>query len=347
MQLLALNSNLETIKYLSYLNLQWNRKYYTFGEFSVQIDSNIYNSEMKYIFTKDRPELGIINKVEYTEDYKGKLIQLSGYFYEYKLIDKIIFPRYTNSGNIEVVARNLVSTYKDDIPKLVLGTLNNLGNNIRIQESDAELGKYLSQLLQTQELSYKTIYDYVNDQVKFEVYQGVDRTQDQTTNTFCTFSTGFRNMNNIDFILDDSNYKNYAVIVGNGEYEEGNQITVNVDKSSGGYKKKIYVDATSEKYNSAEQTLAEYQQLLTQKGEEELLKYALINTVTFDTDISNLKYMVDFDLGDKCDIIIENIEMSFQARIIEIYEVFKDGKHEINLKFGEKIPTIYTKARLK
>ena len=152
-------------------------------------------------------------------------------------------------------------------------------------------------------------------------------------------------MQNEEVIIDASNYKNYAVVVGNGKYEDGNQIEVDVDLSAGGYKKKLYVDQTGQTYDSTRQTLADYKAMLAQAGLEELNKYTDITNVTCDTIDRGLTYLEDYDLGDKCDVILDSVQQSFTVRIIEIQEVFKESKHAVTLVFGEKVPTLYNKAR--
>ena len=43
--------------------------------------------------------------------------------------------------------------------------------------------------------------------------------------------------------------------------------------------------------------------------------------------------------------ILDSVQQSFTVRIIEIQEVFKEAKHSVTLVFGEKVPTLYNKAR--
>ena len=347
MQLAFMDASFNIIRYIKFINLQWIRRYYEPGEFNVQIPASEYDADAAYLFTTDRPELGLIQKRQYADGYDGEVIQLSGYFYEYKLNDKIVYPRFNDTGNIETLARSIVSTYKDDIPLLQLGAANNplLGESTTKEETGHGLATVLYELLQTQELSFRCDYDYQNNTMSFVVWQGKDRTQDQDVNSFVTFSEGFRNMQNEEVIIDASNYKNYAVVVGNGKYEDGNQIEVDVDLSGGGYKKKLYVDQTGQTYDSTRQTLADYKAMLAQAGLEELNKYTDITNVTFDTIDRGLTYLEDYDLGDKCDVILDSVQQSFTVRIIEIQEVFKEAKHSVTLVFGEKVPTLYNKAR--
>ena len=349
MELVYLDKNFNILKYFRFVNLQWIRRYYEPGEFSVQVPEGEYNAAAEYIYTNERPELGMIQRREHVATYDGKVMQLSGYFYEYKLNDKITFPRYNGNGNIETIARDMVSRYKSDIPLLRLGNIAGIGTSITKQSTGDGLAKVLFEMLATQEMSYRTRYDYLNNIMYFEVWKGRDRTQDQSVNSFATFSETFKNMQNVNIILDNSAYKNYAVVIGNGVYEDGNQIEVDVDlrSSSAEYKQIIYVDQTSMYYDSSQQTLAEYKEQLRQAGIEALEETRVITNVTFDTVKGRLDYMKDYDLGDKCDIILDSIKQSFTVRIIEVDELFKEGVHTITLQFGNQLPTIYSKARRK
>lgn len=349
MNLALMDKDFNIVKYISFINLQWIRRYYEPGEFNVQLPASEYDSSAVYLFTKDRPEVGLIQKRQYADGYDGKVMQLSGYFYEYKLNDKITYPRFNASGNIEAVARTIISTYKEDIPILQLGKANDplLGSSITKESTGDGLAAVIYELLQTQELSIRCLYDYVNNSMSAVVWQGKDRTQDQDVNSFVVFSEGFRNMQNEEIIIDNSNFKNYAVVIGNGRYEEGNQIEVIVDLRSNKnvYAQKLYVDQTGQTYDETKQTLDEFKEQLRQAGIEELAKYTDITSVSFDTIDRGLTYMKDYDLGDKCDVVLDSIGESYTVRIIEVTEVFKENKHTVSLQFGNKVPTVYNKAR--
>lgn len=349
MNLALMDKDFNIVKYISFINLQWIRRYYEPGEFNVQLPASEYDSSAVYLFTKDRPEVGLIQKRQYADGYDGKVMQLSGYFYEYKLNDKITYPRFNASGNIEAVARTIISTYKEDIPILQFGKANDplLGSSITKESTGDGLATVIYELLQTQELSIRCLYDYVNNSMSAVVWQGKDRTQDQDVNSFVVFSEGFRNMQNEEIIIDNSNFKNYAVVIGNGRYEEGNQIEVIVDLRSNKnvYAQKLYVDQTGQTYDETKQTLDEFKEQLRQAGIEELAKYTDITSVSFDTIDRGLTYMKDYDLGDKCDVVLDSIGESYTVRIIEVTEVFKENKHTISLQFGNKVPTVYSKAR--
>ena len=346
MEIRALNKDFEQIGKTSikYFDLMWNRKYYEPGTFTVQIQAMDYLVDMKYIYTAERPELGMIQSVEYSDN--NEMVVLSGFFYEKKLSDKIVYPVYNGTGTPEKIAREIVSKYKSDIPKLKLGKITGTGTSITKQETGGNLDVVLRELLQTEEKAYRCRYEYVEDAIYIDTYQGVNRTQSQTSNNFVTFSSGFRNIKNIKSKDDCSNFKNYAVVAGSGQNDE--RIYQIVDLSGGGYQQQIFIDARNEKYDRDKQTLEEYKNGLYQKGIEKLQDYVDIHNVEFDAVANKgFVYLQDYDLGDKCDIIIDVLSKSYEARIIEICEVWNSGKHEVTLTFGDKIPTKYERARVR
>lgn len=340
MEFLALDKDYMPIGTITPLNTQWHRKYYQAGDYSIQILASEYSQDMAYIYTADRPEVGMIQSVEYESKINGQFVQLSGFFLERKLDDKIVYPIMQKYGNIETIARYAVDTYKADLP-FQLGTLNGLGTSIAKQETGAELGKMLYDMLKTQELSNKVYLDYENATILYEVYQGIDRTQDQTTNNFVTFSQNFGTLTNINFTQDTSNYKNYAIVggseyvySGDDNYRKGTRYVV-VDLSGGGYKKQIYVDATSES-NEEGQLLSDFDSVLYQKGIEELLDYLPVESLEFDlVQQTGTEYLEDFDLGDLCDIVVTDLDIYLQGRIVEVKEVEKNNVHTVNLVLGE------------
>lgn len=344
MDLYALKKDYTIACMISSNNVQWNRKYYELGDFSIQIPATDYIPEMYYVYMEGRDDLGVIQKIEYTEEYGKKYVQLSGFFAECELNDKIVYPTFYANGNIETEITRMINMYKEDIPNLVTSSVKLLGSKIEFQETFGNLADVAYTRLQTQELSQKIKYDFVTGIKYYEIWQGKDRTQSQSENNFVVFSTEFDNINNPIVSEDSSNEKNWALVGGSGEGEE--RIFVTVDLSSGGYKKKIFIDAAGESYDEQKQTLEEYKANLKQYGIEKMLEYKKIQNVDFVSTETGYEYLVDFDLGDKCDVIIESLQLSLEARIIAIYEVFKDNTHTLELEFGDKKMTLYQKARL-
>lgn len=334
MELKALDTNFNLISLLAPSNIQWNRKYYEAGDFEIIISASQYSTEMKYLYTSDRPELAVINKVSWERTEKGKEVSLSGFFMEKVIDDKIIYPVFYGSGEITSVLTQMVNQFKEDIPITTIEVLKT-GSKVDFQETGAELGSKLYELLELQEMSYRVVYDFVQNKMKLEFYQGSDATQEGGADVFVTFSTEWDNLSEPLVETDDSNYKNYFVVAGTGEAEE--RITVEVDLSNGGYKKKLFVDERNTKFDSSEQTLDQYKLELKQKGLEKALDYQIVENIDFIIKPYGYEYMKDYDLGSKVDIIINDIGLTMSARIIAIYEVFKQGSHSIEIEVGNQV----------
>lgn len=345
MQLLALDAGFQPVAYLPYFNLQWTREYYQPGQFSVQIAAADFQPSMAYLYTPDRPETGIIQKVALTETVKGRFLQLSGYFLEANLNDKVVWPTYYATGSIPSAVVAMLRQYKDDIPLLTVADAPAVQTDeTSWQETGGQLADVAYTRLRTVQHSLRCRYDYQANTITAEIWQGLDRTQEQAANPFVTFSDGFGNLAQVDASMDRSNYKNYAVGVGQDQAE--NRKVAYADLSGGGYKRVLYVDARSERWDSEKQTEAEYLASLQQKGLDALLDYAVIHNVDIQAAAGGFVYREDWDLGDLVDVIVAEIGMAMQARIVTVREVFKQNNHTVEIELGDKKLTQLQKARM-
>lgn len=80
---------------IPYDSLVWHRRYYGVGEFQMQVRSSLYDPSWCYVYADDRPETGIIQKVEYDDTTEGPrngedTIIISGFFLE-ELLNRFVF----------------------------------------------------------------------------------------------------------------------------------------------------------------------------------------------------------------------------------------------------------------
>lgn len=79
---------------IPYTSLRWVRRYCKPGEFEMVVPANIYDPSWAYIVCDDRPETGIIQKVEFTDSsqvYGGiDSVTVSGFFLE-SILNNIVF----------------------------------------------------------------------------------------------------------------------------------------------------------------------------------------------------------------------------------------------------------------
>lgn len=321
---------------IPFINLQWNRKYYEAGDFQLEIPMRIYDVSWKYIGTNDRPELGMIQKIEeYGEGDVNALI--SGFFCEKMLDDKVCYPRYTGTATkTETAVRNIFAKYKKDLP-IELGPANNplLGDSTQSDFADDELGRKLFSILESRECSLRVEYDFVNNRLRLKVWQGLNRTQSQSVNPYQVFSSEFGNIVNKSIDMDESGYKNYAIIPCNEDDNGKEKNTYYLDWTNGGYRKEIVFDRRSSKPEEG-QSMADFQNAILQEAAEKLITYAKVEDINVE-QAGNVGYMTDFDLGDKCDMILTDIGIQMETRIVEVQEVFKaNGGHTVSLGLGNK-----------
>ena len=82
MEIAGLNKDFQTLTHIQYLNLQWKRRYYEPGSFSMRILANDFDPNVKFLYTHERPEVGMVQKVDYERTAQGEFVQLSGCFLE-------------------------------------------------------------------------------------------------------------------------------------------------------------------------------------------------------------------------------------------------------------------------
>ena len=336
MELLGLDNDFALVKMLRCTNIQWNRRYYDAGDFQLELMANDWDTSIAYIYTHQRPETGMVEKVEAEHRLKGDFILVSGFFLEGMLNWKISNPKHASTGNISAACKSLVSTLMADTGVTVPSTPD-LGTSAPFDSENERLGDATYAALQKQELSQRIIFDYDTEALLYSVRQGLDRTQNQSANTYAAFSQCFGNIDNLTLITDTSGMRNVAVV----QYiDEGADATMEIDLRTDSEPKRILFIASSilrEDGQSTEDFLA----AVESDARTQLAEYQAILNLEADVLQRNIYYLSDYDLGDKCDVRDDRLGLAYEARIIEINEVWKNNEHKVGVQFGTKIPTIY------
>lgn len=335
MEIYALDKDFNLVTMgVPYDNLQWNRRYYEAGDFEMQLPLSKYDPSWAYIGTNDREELGMVQRV-YSSDETPEDIIIGGFFCEKMLDDCVCYPRYIgDAANTETAVRNIFTRYKGDLP-VTLGEPNSplLGDRTQSDFSDDQLGQKLYSILESREMSYLVYYDFISGSLELTVWKGRDRTQSQSENSYQVFSSEFGNLAGRTIDFDDSDWKNYAIIPCDGrEGDNVEQRTLYIDLSNGGVKHKVVIDMRA-MHPEEGQSTADFDAAVKQEAMEWLMTYARIE----DVDIAVISgYRESFDLGDKCDIVLTDVGITMESRIIEVYEVFKAEGHSVTVGLGNK-----------
>lgn len=332
MELRGLNKAFETVGFVPFINLQWKRRYYEPGEFSAQIRAEDYDANIKYVIASNRPEIGVVQRIYTTDTIKGKFVQMEGFFLEKALDRSVVFPLFTRTGTPPVIAQAAVSAFPPDGLTLNVDAALTTGTSTEVEWHGEEVGRALYDLLKTQEYSQRITLDYSTNALTYSVWCGMNRTQTQNANAFAIFSDSSAAVDEFKLTEDESGYKNYAVIAYG---DESSPQYIYVDKrKSGEEKRQIFVDYIG---------VNEERTAMLQDAAERLQQYEFIRNAELKVIQSGMFYLSDYDLGDKCDVVNHRLQKSYEARIIEIDEIFKANQHLVSIAFGEKIPTNYSK----
>lgn len=353
---IALNKNYEIVSLLRFTNLQWNRKYHESGNFSIQIPLKQYSSDIKYIYTKDRTEMGKVTQRNFVNQNGYSYMQLSGYFLEKELDRHVVFPYGTSnvtnapswvyqSGKAEAVAYAYFNGFKEMTTESVssdlgiaAGTSQGRGKDSVHYRNGEYLGYKIYDILKPSGMSYRVLYDFVNSEKKFEVWTGLDRTEENTDgNNPVVFSTKYGNIKNPNVLIDETEYKNACIVINEQS----------VDGVSSYISRVVFLAEEGEDsfqflreqsiLNRDDYTESDFKTALCNEGINALGNAVKIINVEFDAMEGSYEYMEDFDIGDLCNIEIPEIDLSAQARLIGCYEVMKSGQWTMTMEFGTPI----------
>lgn len=353
---LALDENYNIVSLLRFTNLQWNRKYHQPGTFSMQLPLEQYTNDMKYIYTKDRPEVGKITQRNYLSQNGYEYIQISGYFLEHELNRHVVYKNGTTniinspawiekSGKAEDVAHAFFDAFKTiSIAEYssALGIQNEeslgRGKNSVHTRNGEYLGSKIYDILKPSGMSYRVIYDFINSVKTFGVWKGIDRTQDNIEkNNPIVFSTKYGNIRNLNILISDEEHKNACVTTHEQNTGENSTLTTRVLFNNSDNDKEFSMLSLRSSVNKKDYTETDFVTALDNEAQNELSKHVSIINMEFDATAGSYEYMKDFELGDECTIEVPEMYLSADARLIGCYEVMKSGKWSMTMEFGTPI----------
>jgi hypothetical protein len=359
----------------AFTSLQWNRRYLKCGDFELQCPLTMDNLNLlakgNIIWKQGDTEAGYINYRNLKQDTDGKeTLDIKGNFLTGYLKQRIVWNIINMNDTVENIMRALVNQNcinpadsKRIIPNLILGDLKSLVFSTNyIQDKHNNLGDEMEALSALSNLGHRINLDVVNKKLIFEVYAGVDRSVNQSAVSPCIFSKEFENVLEQEYTDSNDNLKNVELV--NGTYtpdSSGDSTAVPVNQSvtigntSGLDRYETFLDsgdisASGKDENGNDITITEQDALnmLMDKGNTDIVQYQEVQT--FDSKInvnSNLVYKQDFDLGDIVTCTSKKWGITLDARITEIGEVYEEQGPQVNVTFGNNVPTLIDKIKQK
>ena len=339
MELLGLDSSFVLIKTLRCTNIQWNRRYYEAGDFQLEMLASDWDTSIAYIYTHQRPETGMAQKIETEHTIKGEFVLVSGFFLEGMLNWKVTYPKHSSTGNVCAACKNLVTSLMADTGVSV-ATEADIGDSDSFDSESEPLGDATYAVLKKQQISQRIVFDYDTETLLYSIWRGLDRTQNQSVNTYAAFAQNFGNVDDLTLTQDTSDMRNYAVV----QYTLAeDDAFMELDLRAGTETKRILFIQSPVSQEEG-QSDADYQAAVESDARTQMEEYEAVLNLDADVLQRNSFYLTDYDLGDKCDIRDDRLGLAFEARIIEINEVWKNNEHKVGVQFGNRIPTVYRKG---
>ena len=367
------NSNREIIGILDdFQSIIWETNYYSTGAFEVYLRAvpqyiNVLQIG-NYVTRPDDENIGIIENinVEYSEEF-GKMIAASGRFAKSILDRRIIYNASGNttgklsispvisSGLVETAVRKLVTDHIISSPQtarnisfITLGELQGItkkivdesGKNTQVQTSFGNLLEYTDEMLHSYELGAKMVFDRETLQLKYTVYEGKDRSRNNTQNNLpIIMSQEYDNFFSSKYEKNTAQIKNTALIGGEGEGADRFCTMIGIN-AVGLNRREVWIDASAQSKTyelNGEQkqyTDDEYLALLKSAGTQTIADYQITEIYDGELNINALTYKTDFNVGDIITVEDNELNIYINPRIIAVIENQNESGYSISISYG-------------
>ncbi len=334
MDINILNTNFERIAIVDYYkSLMWCKRYYTAGALDIEIEATAEVLEIfqKGYFITRNDDDGIyrIEALELNTDIEnGDYLIVGAYDCKNILKQRIIWNTVIFSGTVENYIRKLII---DNVisPTIAERKINNFALKdshgytevIEQQTTYDNLCEKIISVCETYEYGWRIIFE--NGMFYFDLYKGQDEG--------VRFSPEYENISNTTYKADWSEYKNVALVGGDGEGID--RKLTSVGDNAGLDRFEMFVNASSISSNTEEYDEVSYYNSLKNEGKEKLAETAVSGEFDGEIDwLNTYKYKEDYNLGDI--VTIDNgYGVVIKARIIEIIETWDSEGYTLEPKF--------------
>lgn len=337
----------------------WSEEYYGAGTFEIYTALNDNAKRLLtigYFVTKNGSNrAGIIESVEYQDNAQdGAVIIARGRMAKsildrrlaYTIDGHAITPQKM-SGNVATAAQSIVNlnagagaSANRQLDGLAMGstggitkTITTAGDPTTRQSSYRNLLEFTDSVLEEYECGARLRLDGTS--LYYDVFEGADHTS--TSASPIIFSLDFENLLSADYLKDVENFKNFALIGGEGEGLDRFFAVYN-DSASGYNRREVFVDALSipRKYEESGETKtytdSEYRKMLQGQAQTELKER--IVTEEFSGELAGGNYGVDFDIGDMVTVQDNRLGILADVRILQVDEIQDISGYSVKINFG-------------
>lgn len=312
----------------------WTVQYYSQGDFELIVPATKKNIDLMQKdrllcrdkdITKDTfKNVMVIEDIKIESDWEeGDKLTVSGKSLKSIVGRRVVWKQTNLTGNLEagiryVLNENVIDPEEESrkIANVELDEAAGITDTIDAQLLGDNIAEWIESICSTHEIGWDM---YVRSKKYiFRLYKGTDRTYNQTEVPAVVFSDEYDNLLESIYTYERGDYKNAALIGGEGEGV--NQRTTTIGEATGLQRYETYIDGSSVSSNGAIITEEQYYKLLQDYGKEQLNEVS--DTESFEGNVvsdGNYKLNQDYFLGDL--VQVKN-EFGIEAtpRIIEIIE---------------------------
>lgn len=267
-----------------------------------------------YIGRTDRDTLMIIKTVEVSSNSIVAHGEMAS-----RILDDVAYIGTINTGvDIPSAIRDAYNS-TNGFPNYAISN-DSISQESTVQISNQSLLEMCLTLCQTADLGFRSVKK--NGQIELEFYKP---TEQKTV-----FREEYGNMALKDIVLSTENYKNYAIVLGEGEGEE--RARVDVDLTNGGQRYDLVVDARDIQMESGE-TTDDYRERLRSRGVKKLREQQ--KTWNCEIEPNGEAFGVKYELGDKVLVLLPKYNLRLEARISKFEQKEQNNQTTTTVTVGQ------------
>lgn len=302
-----------------YISCLWSEGYNTIENFTLElIATEEYKKKVVvdcYVGRDDRKTLMVIKTVQISDD---KIIA-SGKQATRVLDDVSFIGKIPSGSNIDTA---IINAYNNsDKYRNVEFANTSIGVKYPHQISNKSFAELCEVMCQSENVGFRAIRD--RNTVTVEFYRPKE-------NANLVFSENFGNLTVDSISISKENYKNYAIVMGEGE--ENSRTKVIVDLTNGGERRDLIVDAKDIQSEEGE-TADSYKEKLTAIGAEKLLECMQTFSCAFTPYSSD--FGTRYDLGDILTIYLTDYSLTLKARVAKFTQKSQNNQTETSIEVGQ------------
>lgn len=304
-----------------FVSCLWSEGYNTTENFTLELqETEEYRKKVRpdcYVGRNDRKTLMVIKTVGIADNKiiaSGKQatqvlndVAFIGTINEGSKIDSSIEKAYNGSNkfkNVEVVSSGLSETYKHQI-------------------SNKHFLNLCETMCQSEDVGFRSVRN--NGVINIEFYKPELKSN-------LVFSKKIGNLSIDSINISTSTFKNYAIVLGEGEGE--NRIRVVVDQTNGNERRELIVDAKDIQKEENE-TNESYNSRLAARGAEKLLECQKVIDFVFKPFSKD--FGIKYDLGDILTVFLPEYGMKLQSRVVRFTQKVQNNQTTTTIDVGNLI----------